>query len=279
MDFCLTTCWDKKTLRSLSSILFSLIFFLCKPPWEGSTVLPSPPPISVFLSSSSTPTYDHPYFSLSIIYLFNLLHSFQFFKPLEIRHKLHLPTHLTCFLLVFVSLQRLFRLFSSAFHRVFCNFWQGVLFQFFGSRSTLFRQQLQDTRLTTEFTGVSGFHRRSFFPQPTSAPPRVAHTLQRALCSPSLPTSPLDRLRCFWATPANPADESSPPVYPCFSVWVLVIQYTCEITFNGDPGFVASVPRVKGLASSEALPPRTYVLSLIFGLPIPCCICVFYFSL
>jgi hypothetical protein len=292
-------------------------------------VLPSPPPISVFLSSSSTPTSDHPYFSLSIIYLFNLLPSFQFFKPLELRHKLHLPTYLTCFLLVFVSLQRLFRLFSSPFHRVFCNFWQGVLFQFFRSRSTLLRKQLQDTRLTTEFPSVSGFHRRSFFPQPASAPPRVAHTLQRALCSPprvyatfALPTSPLDRVRWFWATPANPADERlllggacspravmdgshpaflwtatvglivfvllffwayllypSPPVYPCFSVWVLVTQYTCEITFNGDPDFVASVPRVKGPASSEALPPRTYILSLIFGLPIPCCICVFYFFL
>jgi len=79
----------------------------------------------------------------------------------------------------------------------------------------------------------------------------------------------------FWAYLLYP----SPHVYPCFSVWVHVTQYTCEITFNGDPDFVASVPRVKGPASSEALPPRTYVLSLIFGLPIPCCICVFYFPL
>jgi hypothetical protein len=127
-------------------------------------VLPSPPPISVFISSPSIPTYDYPYFSLSIIYLFNLLPSFPFFKPLELRHKLHLPTYLTCFLLVFVSLQRLFMLFSSAFHQVFCNFWQGVSFQFFGSRSTLLRQLLQDTHLTTGFSGVSSSSTAACFP-------------------------------------------------------------------------------------------------------------------
>jgi hypothetical protein len=69
-----------------------------------------------------------------------------------------------------------------------------------------------------------------------------------------------------------------PPVYPCFGVWVLVTQYTFEITFNGDPGFVASVPRANGPASSEALPPRTFVLSFNFGLPRPFC-CVFSFLL
>jgi len=56
-------------------------------------------------------------------------------------------------------------------------------------------------------------------------------------------------------------------------------QYTYDITFIGDPGFVASVPRVKGPASSKALPPRTFVLSLLFGLPMPCCVCAFYFPL
>jgi hypothetical protein len=35
---------------------------------------------------------------------------------------------------------------------------------------------------------------------------------------------------------------TSPHVHPCNCVWVIVTQYTCQITFNGDPGFVASVP-------------------------------------
>jgi len=70
----------------------------------------------------------------------------------------------------------------------------------------------------------------------------------------------------------------SPLVYPCLGVWVLVTQYTFEITFNGDPGFVASVPRANGPASSEALPPRTFVLSFNFGLPRSSC-CVFSFLL
>jgi len=79
----------------------------------------------------------------------------------------------------------------------------------------------------------------------------------------------------YWAYLLYP----SPPVYPCFSVWVLVTQYTCEITFNGDPGFVAFMPRAIGPASSEALPPRTFILRLYFGLPKPYFICVFIFSL
>jgi hypothetical protein len=183
-------------------------------------VLPSPPPISVFISSPSTPTHNLPYFSLFIIYLFTHLSSLQFFKPLEIRHKLHLPTYLTCFLLVFsclASIHRLFLIFSSAFHRIFCYFWQRVSFQFFGSRSTLLQQQLQDTHLTNGFTGVSRFHRRSLFPSQASAPPRMAHMLQRALCSPrhvdatfALPALHLDRHRCFWASSANPAAERPP---------------------------------------------------------------------
>jgi hypothetical protein len=71
----------------------------------------------------------------------------------------------------------------------------------------------------------------------------------------------------------------SPPVYPCFCVWVLVTQYTCEITFIGDPDFEASVPQAKGPASSEALPPRTFILSFKFGLPNPSCFCSFIFSM
>jgi hypothetical protein len=57
-------------------------------------------------------------------------------------------------------------------------------------------------------------------------------------------------------------------VYPCNrGVWVLVTQYTLQITFTGDPGFVVSVPQAKGPASSEALPPRTFILSFVLGLP------------
>jgi hypothetical protein len=226
---------------------------------------------------------------------------------------------------------RPYLLHSSIFHRVFCNYWLGVSFQVFGFRSTLLQKQLQDTHLTNGLTGVSGFHRRLSFPPPAFAPPRVAHTLQRALCFLQrvgamfvLPIFHLDRLQCFWASPANPAAErpplggawtsravtdvshsssinrtsavfavfvfvclfywayllySSPPVYPCFSVWVIVTQYTCEITFNGDPDFLASVPQIKGPASSEALPSRTFILILYFGLPKPSCVCIFNFLL
>lgn len=67
------------------------------------------------------------------------------------------------------------------------------------------------------------------------------------------------------------------PVYSCFSVWVPVTQYSCEITFNGDSGFVASVPRAIGPASLEALPPHTFILTLYFRLPKSYCICVFIF--
>jgi hypothetical protein len=77
----------------------------------------------------------------------------------------------------------------------------------------------------------------------------------------------------FWAYLLYP----SPSVYPCNCVWVLVTQYTCYITFTGDPGFVASVPRTNGPASSEALPPRTFILSFQFGLSKPSCFCCFKF--
>jgi hypothetical protein len=78
----------------------------------------------------------------------------------------------------------------------------------------------------------------------------------------------------YWAYLLYP---SPPPVFPCFGVWVLVTQYTCEITFNGDPDLMASVSRANGPASAEALPPRTYIHSLFFGLPKPSCLCAFYF--
>lgn len=70
--------------------------------------------------------------------------------------------------------------------------------------------------------------------------------------------------------------DLSPHVYVCFGVWVLVIQYTFQITLNGDPDFVTSVPQVIGPVFSEALSLHTFVLSFLFGLPRPCCY-VFYF--
>jgi hypothetical protein len=79
----------------------------------------------------------------------------------------------------------------------------------------------------------------------------------------------------YWAYLLYP----SPPLYLYFCVWVLVTQYTCDITFIGDPSFVVSVSRAKGLASSEALPPRTFIHSFKFGLPKPFCFCFFKFSL
>jgi len=68
----------------------------------------------------------------------------------------------------------------------------------------------------------------------------------------------------------------SPLVYSYFGVWVHVTKYTCQITFNGDPGFVASVPRAKGPASLEALPLYTFVLRFLFGLPRPYCLFSFF---
>jgi hypothetical protein len=56
-----------------------------------------------------------------------------------------------------------------------------------------------------------------------------------------------------------------------------VTQYTSQITFTSDTGFVASILQTIGPASPEALLPRTIVLSFNFGLPKPCC--VFSFQL
>jgi hypothetical protein len=52
----------------------------------------------------------------------------------------------------------------------------------------------------------------------------------------------------------------SPTVYSCFCGWVIVTQYTCQITFTSNPDFVASVSRVKGPASSKALPLHTFII-------------------
>jgi hypothetical protein len=96
-------------------------------------VLPSPPPISVFIPSPPTLTHNHLSFSLYIIYIFTNLATLQFFKPLEIRYKLHLPAYLTCFFLVFwwlESIHQLFMIFSSTFYRFFCNFGKGFCFNF-----------------------------------------------------------------------------------------------------------------------------------------------------
>jgi hypothetical protein len=64
---------------------------------------------------------------------------------------------------------------------------------------------------------------------------------------------------------------------PMFWCLVLVIHYTCQITFIGNPDYMASVPRAKRPIYSEALLPRTYILSLNFGLPRPCCFFFFFF--
>jgi hypothetical protein len=127
---------------------------------------------------------------------------------------------------------------SSTFHRVFCNFWQGVSFQFFGSKSTLLQQQLQDTHLTNGFTGVFGFHRRSPFTPPASAPPCVAHTLKRALCPHrrvdvmfALPAFHRDRFQCFWASPMNPAAERLPLGSACAP---------CAVVEGSHPAFLCT---------------------------------------
>jgi hypothetical protein len=72
-------------------------------------------------------------------------------------------------------------------------------------------------------------------------------------------------LMYFWAFWLYP----SPHVHPYFYIWILVTQYTYQITFNSDSGFVAFMPQAKGPASSETLSSRSYVLRFIFGLPSP----------
>jgi len=67
----------------------------------------------------------------------------------------------------------------------------------------------------------------------------------------------------------------SPHVHPYNGVWVLVTQYTSNITFTGDSGFMASVSQTFGPTSSKELPPRTFILHLNFGLSSPNY--VFYF--
>jgi hypothetical protein len=65
------------------------------------------------------------------------------------------------------------------------------------------------------------------------------------------------------------------PVHYCNGVWVIVTQYTSNITITGDLDFVVSMPQTIGLASSEALSPCIFVLSLNFGLPNPNCVLSF----
>jgi hypothetical protein len=286
-------------------------------------VLPSPTPISVFLPSPSTPTCTHASFSLSIIYHFTYLAFLQFFKPLEIRHKLRLPTYLTCFFLVFSWLEfihRLFSIISSTFHRVFCNFWQGVSFNFsdldLHSSNNNYKTRTSPMGSPASLDSTDG--RRSLR---RLMLPRIC-SLRRVGAMVALPTFHLDCLQCFWASPANPAAKRPPlggawtsravtdgshsfsinktfaifaflvclfywasllspfpPVYPYFGVRVLVTRYTCEITFNGDPGFVALVPQTKRSAPSEALPPHTFIHRLNFGLSKPSYVCTFNFLL
>jgi hypothetical protein len=69
-------------------------------------------------------------------------------------------------------------------------------------------------------------------------------------------------------------------VYPSFDVWVIgtllyFIQHSIYHLYWW-PRFLASVPRIKRHASSYALPLRTFVLNLNFGLLSYCC-CVFSF--
>jgi len=45
----------------------------------------------------------------------------------------------------------------------------------------------------------------------------------------------------------------SPPIHPSNGVWVLVTQYTSNITFTSDPSFVVSVPQTIEPASLETL--------------------------
>jgi hypothetical protein len=109
---------------------------------------------------------------------------FQCFWLLELRPNLHLHTYLYSnffFLSWFVSSQQ--QPLFSTFHRVYCNFWDRDLFQFFCSRSMLFPQPLHDTLLTTGFIGVSVTHQQSPFTPSPFIRPCVAHTLQRIFCS------------------------------------------------------------------------------------------------
>jgi hypothetical protein len=64
----------------------------------------------------------------------------------------------------------------------------------------------------------------------------------------------------------------SPHVHPCNGVWIFVTQYTFQITFSGDPGFVASVSQANGPTSPEVLPSHTFVLRFFLELHNPYCV-------
>jgi hypothetical protein len=147
----------------------------------------------------------------------------------------------------------------------------------------------EDQNFNTKFSGVRRWSPSSLPPSgcrrvsPTR--PRASMLNQRVMHPPASSAEPdetgasrwweavLGR-RVFLTRHSGRLPPIIHPIFCYYGVWVLVTQYTFEITFTGDPGFVTSVSRANGPAFSEALPPRTFVLSFIFGLPRPSC-CVF----
>jgi hypothetical protein len=172
---------------------------------------------------------------------------------LELRPNLHLPTYLYSNFFVlswFVSSQQ--QPLSSTFHRVYCNFLDRVLFQFFRFRSMLFPQPLHETLLTTGFIGVSVIHQQSPFTPPPSIRPCVAHTLQRVFYSLrrvdamfGLPTVNHDFHWCFMGLSAFLAAERLSLGGACVSCavregshtalcfWISVVFFFCFLIFLG----------------------------------------------
>jgi hypothetical protein len=113
------------------------------------------------------------------------LYPFLCFKPLEIRRNLHLPLYPFRFFYTFrfVTTQHLSLVFPSAPHRVLGKLWNGFRIEIFESRSTLLLRFLLDTLLTNGFSGVPGFHRWSPVPPPPPPPQHVACTLQNVFRS------------------------------------------------------------------------------------------------
>ncbi len=116
-----------------------------------------------------------------------------------------------------VTTQRLYMVFSSAPHRVLCNFWKGFMIEIFESRSTLLLRFLHDTLLTNGFSGVPGFHRWSPVLPPPPPPQRVACTLQSVPRSGRRVATPFDPTashhfghRWFRAKPVFPVAERPP---------------------------------------------------------------------
>jgi hypothetical protein len=115
---------------------------------------------------------------------------------------------------------------------------------------------------TTTTTSVSWVRHRFWLLRLLPLAARVTHApLGKVLTPPSAIGPLLCLFLYFWAYLLF----LSSLIHLCNSVWVLMTQYTFQITFT----YVAFVPRAKRHPSSEVLPLRTFILKFVFALPSP----------